>query len=69
LPIAGIVLAWTGANGATVDVYRNGRLFKTVANDGNHLDSKGINPGVTYAFKVCDTGTTTCSNTVSATMP
>ena len=67
-PIAGIVLNWTGASGANVDFYQNGVLFKTVLNDGTHLNSKGVVAGSTYTYKVCQQGTNTCSNTVATTM-
>ena len=57
-------LAWSGATGASVDVFRNGAKLVTTANDGAYTDtvSKG-----TYRYKVCAAGTTTCSNEASVT--
>ena len=54
-------LGWTGATASSVDVYRNGALFTTTANDGAHVDTIGKVSG-TFTYKVCDAGTTTCSN-------
>lgn len=59
---AQITLTWSGASGATVDVYRDGALFTTTANDG--LAIVTANPG-TYAFHVCNSGSTVCSNDVT----
>jgi subtilisin family serine protease len=55
-------LTWSGATGASVDVYRNGSIRATTANDGAHSDALGPKPRGTYKYKVCQTGTTTCSN-------
>jgi hypothetical protein len=59
-------LSWSGASGSNVDLYRNNTLLLATPNDGAHTDvlAKGTT-SVTY--KVCNTGTTTCSNTVSIT--
>jgi len=57
-----VLLHWTGANSDTVDIYRNDALRATVNNDGEHTDvltERGI-----YAYKVCEAGTTNCSNEV-----
>ncbi len=58
-------LAWSGASGDVVDVYRSGTLMLTTANDG----AEGIATGVgTWSFQVCPAGTTTgCSATLSVT--
>jgi hypothetical protein len=54
-------LTWTGANGTTVDVYRNGSFLRNTANTGLHTNSVlGLDPA-TYRYKVCEAGTTTCS--------
>ena len=55
-------LHWIGATSPTVDIYRNDALRATVNNDGDHTDvltERGI-----YTYKVCEAGTTNCSNEV-----
>ncbi len=55
-------LAWSGATSANVDIYRNGGNTGTTENDGlftDHIAKKG---GGTYTYKVCETGTSFCSN-------
>ena len=59
-------LTWTGATSVNVDIYRDGVLIVTTANDGAHTDSIGNS---TYLYKVCEQGTLICSNTVSVTPP
>jgi subtilisin family serine protease len=54
-------LSWSGATTASVDVWRNGVKATTTANDGAHTDSLGKGTG-SYTYKVCEAGTTTCSN-------
>jgi subtilisin family serine protease len=61
-------LTWSGAAGANVDVYRNGALSTTTANDGAYTDNVGRTAG-TYTYKVCEAGTTNCSNEASVTFP
>jgi hypothetical protein len=56
-------LEWSGLTSTRVDVYRNGTLVKSTANDGRASDrvpSKG-----TYTYKLCNEGTTTCTNQAS----
>jgi hypothetical protein len=61
-------LNWTGGSGANVDVFRNSVKITTTANDGNHVDSTlAKNTHGTFTFKVCNAGTTTCSNNASVT--
>lgn len=55
-------LAWSGATSTDVDVYRDGKLVTTTTNDGAHTDSIGAKGGGTYKYKLCEAGTTTCSN-------
>lgn len=52
-------LAWTGASG-TVDIYRNNVKIATDS-DGTYTDNLGRVSG-TFTYRVCDTGTSTCSN-------
>lgn len=61
-------LDWSGANSANVDVFRSGVYVITTANDGAYTDkpSKKI---TSATYQVCESGTSTCSNTVTATWP
>ncbi len=60
-------LSWSGASAASVDVYRNGAHITTTANDGAHTDAISQKGGGTYVYRVCDAGTTTCSNDATVT--
>jgi PKD repeat protein len=60
-------LTWSGAAGSNVDVYRNGSLITTTANDGSYTDTIGKNASGTFTYKVCQAGTSTCSNNSSVT--
>jgi len=61
-------LTWSGAAGATVDVYRNNALIVNTQNDGAYTDPINNKGAGTYTYKVCQTGsTTTCSNQVTVT--
>lgn len=55
-------LSWSGATSTSVDVYRNGAKVATTANDGAHTDNIGASGGGTYTYRVCEAGTSTCSN-------
>ncbi|KLN64964.1 hypothetical protein [Vibrio sp. VPAP30] len=58
-------LDWSGSEAAIVDIYRDDAIIDTVSNSGfytDHINSKG---GASYSHKVCETGTSTCSNTTS----
>lgn len=58
-----IDLSWDGATSTEVDVYRNGTVVATTANDGAYTDATSNRGGnATYTHKVCEAGTTTCSN-------
>ncbi len=63
---ARVALTWSGATGTVVDLYRNGAKVATPANSGSYTDVLGKVSG-TFTYKVCNTGTTTCSNNASAT--
>jgi subtilisin family serine protease len=58
-------LTWSGATGTNVDVYRNSTKIATTASDGAHTDNIGLKGGGSYTYKVCEAGTTTCSNAVT----
>ena len=55
-------LSWSGATSTNVDVYRNGVVIVTTANDGSYVDSTGDTGRARYTYKVCEAGTQTCSN-------
>jgi hypothetical protein len=57
-----MMLTWTGARAATVDVYRNGVFWKNQLNDGRYTNSRYLPGSSRYTYKVCEVGTTTCSN-------
>ncbi len=55
-------LTWQGATGANVDVFRNGAKIKTTPNNDAYSDLIGKAVKGTYTYKVCEAGTTICSN-------
>jgi len=57
-------LKWSGATGANVTCIEWSKLV-TTANDGAYSDR--LRTKDTYIYKVCNTGTTTCSNEASVT--
>jgi PKD repeat protein len=58
-------LVWIGASTSTVDVFRNGVKITTTNNDGAYTDT--VRRGGTYTYRVCNLGTTTCSNNAAVT--
>lgn len=58
-------LSWSGANGSSVDVYRDGAKIATTANDGAYTDSLNVKGTASYTYQVCEAGSSTCSVTVS----
>lgn len=58
-------LAWSGAASTNVDVYRDGSVIATTANDGEYTDATNNRGGATYTYQVCEAGTSTCSDTVT----
>jgi len=60
-------LTWAGATSTSVDVYRTGvRIVTGTPNDGDYTDrpAKTVSSAT---YKVCEAGTTTCSNEVTVT--
>jgi N-acetylmuramoyl-L-alanine amidase len=55
-------LAWSGADSTDVDVYRDGTVIATTANDGSYKDNIDQRGGGSYRYQVCEAGTNTCSN-------
>lgn len=60
-------LSWSGAASTNVDIYRNGSKITTTANDGAHTDNLGRGASGTFTYRVCEAGTSTCSNDASVT--
>jgi hypothetical protein len=57
-------LTWRGATSTNVDIYRNDVLIVTTANNGHYVDSTGDTGRASYTYRVCEAGTSTCSNDV-----
>ena len=57
-----IDLNWSGPSSASVDVYRDGSVITTTANDGAYTDATSNRGKGSYTYQVCEAGTTTCSN-------
>ena len=60
-------LSWKGLTATSVDIYRNGAIVTTTANDGAMTDPIDNRGNGSYSYKVCAAGSTTCSNQVSVT--
>ena len=64
-----VLLTWSGATSTDVDVYRDGMLIGTTANDGSYTDSTGDTGRARYRYKVCEAGTSNCSNNARVGFP
>ncbi len=63
-------LAWSGtsASATHVDIHRDGAVLDAgEANDGTYTDHINRKGGGSYTYKVCEAGTSTCSNEVTVT--
>lgn len=60
-------LSWIGAESTNVDVIRDGTLVEPTANDGEYTDHINNRGSGSYAYQVCEAGTSTCSESVSIT--
>ncbi len=60
-------LKWSGATSPMVDIYRNGAKLRTTTNDGSDTNGRTFQGTATYAFRVCQAGTTICSNEATVT--
>ena len=58
-------LAWSGLSGGSVDIYRNGAVVSSTANDGAYTDNINKKGGGSYTYQICEAGTSTCTNSVS----
>jgi PKD repeat protein len=61
-----VTLSWTRAQGPSLYVYRNGLVLLSTPNDGKQKFTKNETDPTTYIFKICEAGTTICSNPVTA---
>ena len=60
-------LSWRGATSSDVDIYRNGGLIVTTADDGLYIDQIGGSGHGSFTYKVCEASTQTCSNEATVT--
>ena len=58
-----VTLTWSGSSAGNVDVYRNGSLRTTTANDGSY--SENVNRRRSYSYQICNAGTNVCSNSIT----
>lgn len=58
-------LSWSGATSSKVDIFRNGSKIKTVNNSGSYTDGTSNRGSGSLTYKVCETGTFTCSDSVT----
>ena len=62
-----VILQWSGVLTDFVDVYRNNVRIGTVWRSGPYTDRFPRNSHGTHTYRVCDAGSTRCSNSVSVT--
>jgi hypothetical protein len=60
-----VTIHWSGARTASVDIYRDGAYRKSIENDGRQTFWP-LSGRSSYVFKVCEKGSSVCSNTVTA---
>ena len=60
-------LTWSGSAALKVDVYRGSARVTTTANDGSYLDAINVKGTGSYIYKLCEAGTSTCSNKITIT--
>lgn len=60
-------LGWSGATSASVDIYRGTEKIATMPDDGAYTDEIGQRGGGSYTYKVCEAGTSSCSNEATVT--
>ena len=57
-------LSWSGAGSSSVDIFRDGRKIRTTSNSGRYTDNIDNRGGGRYSYRVCEAGTSACSNNV-----
>ncbi len=60
-------LVWSGATSSDVDVYRNTYIIATTPNNGFYTDNIDQRGGGSYTYKVCQEGSSTCSDEATVT--
>jgi serine protease len=58
-------LSWTGSSATSFDVYRDGSVVANVSGS-TYTDTTGQKGGGSAVYQVCEAGTSTCSNEVTA---
>jgi subtilisin family serine protease/subtilisin-like proprotein convertase family protein len=58
-------LAWDGANGNSVAIYRDGEMVATTNNDGRYRDRFRDAPA-SVVYTICEAGTSLCSDPITA---
>ncbi|NKI36548.1 S8 family serine peptidase [Wenzhouxiangella sp. XN79A] len=58
-------LTWSGATSSSVDIYRDGSLLSSTANDGAFTDATSFNGGGSLTYQVCEAGSNVCSSSVT----
>ncbi|HEY5445554.1 MAG TPA: hypothetical protein VIJ87_14030, partial [Pyrinomonadaceae bacterium] len=58
-------LTWAGATTTYVDIWRNDSLILTTPNDGVQKDNMNGRRSGSYTYRVCQSGTQVCSNSVT----
>jgi PKD repeat protein len=61
-------LTWSGAAGPVLDLYRNNQLRERTNNDGLYIRTIGGPSGTSLTYRVCERGSTRCSNDVTVTI-
>jgi N-acetylneuraminic acid mutarotase len=60
-------LTWSGATSTNIDVYRDAVVIVTRRNKGSYTDSTGDSGRARYTHRVCEAGTSACSNKLRVT--
>ena len=60
-------LKWTPTKPGNVDVLRGGAKIATAPNTGAYRDNVDRKGAGTYSYRICEAGTSVCSNTVTVT--
>jgi V8-like Glu-specific endopeptidase len=58
-------LSWTGSSASNITVFRNDSAIATVSNSGSYVDQTDFRGGGSLTYRVCEAGTSTCSNNVT----
>jgi subtilisin family serine protease len=58
-------LKWTGSSATNIDIFRNGTKIVTVHNNGSYTDKTNNRGGGSLTYKICEAGSSTCSNTIT----